>query len=106
MNAFLIWLLAAFAAPAPATPPVALPMSVTEAAAVHRAEERGTMIYAYDQAAWHGTDDLAAKAPDFATKVGGWIVDGPEEAPEIVFFDTWRSLATQMRLRWHSWPER
>ncbi|HEX5182486.1 MAG TPA: hypothetical protein VFW19_04965 [Allosphingosinicella sp.] len=92
MNAYLIWLLAAFAAPAaapaaPATPPAALPMSDAEAAAVHRAEERGVIIYAYDQAAWHGTDDLAAKMPDLATRIGGWIVDGPKETPEIVFFD-------------------
>lgn len=86
MNSFLIWLLAAFAAPPAATAP-ASQMSASEAAAVHQAAERGTLIYAYDQAAWHGTDDLAAKMPDFQTRVGGWIVDGPAEAPEIVFFD-------------------
>ena len=62
-------------------------MSESEAAAVRQAEQRGAMIYAYDQAAWHGTDDLRAKMPDFAGKVGGWIVDGPAEAPELVFYD-------------------
>ncbi|HEX4739302.1 MAG TPA: hypothetical protein VH331_17265 [Allosphingosinicella sp.] len=87
MKAFLIWLLAAFAAPPAAAPPAQQQMSGAEAAAVHQAAERGALIYAYDQAAWHGTDDLAAKMPDYQTRVGGWIVDGPAEAPELVFFD-------------------
>src|SRR5689334_10306230 len=85
MNAFLIWLAVALAPPAAATPPPQ--MSETEAVAVRQAEERGAMMYAYDQAAWHGTDDLMAKLPDFASRVGGWVVDGPAEAPELVFFD-------------------
>lgn len=56
-------------------------------AAAQRAANRGVLIYAYDQAAWHGTDDLVAKLPDAANIVGGWVVDGPADAPEIVFFD-------------------
>ena len=85
MNAFLIWLAVALAPPAAAAPPPQ--MSETEAVAVRQAEERGAMMYAYDQAAWHGTDDLMAKLPDFASRVGGWVVDGPAEAPELVFYD-------------------
>jgi hypothetical protein len=67
-------------APAPA-------LSTADAAAIRTAAARGTLIYAYDQAAWHGTDEMLAKVPDARTKVGGWIVDGPADAPEIVFFD-------------------
>jgi hypothetical protein len=81
MKILILWLLAAFAAaPVPQ-------MSEAEAVAVRQAEQRGAMIYAYDQAAWHGTDDLRAKMADFAAQVGGWIVDGPAEAPELVFYD-------------------
>jgi hypothetical protein len=68
------------APPAPAVSPV-------EQAQLREVARRGGLLYAYDQAAWHGTDDLVAKMPDFETRVGGWIVDGPAEAPELIFFD-------------------
>lgn len=55
--------------------------------AVTLASKRGQLIYAYDQAAWHGTDDLLAKLPSAMDIVGGWIVDGPVEAPTLIFFD-------------------
>jgi hypothetical protein len=88
MKFLLLWLLAAFVlAPATPAPTPALHISDSETAAIRQASERGTLIYAYDQAAWHGTDDLTAKMPDFATKVGGWIVDGTALTPQLVFFD-------------------
>jgi hypothetical protein len=62
-------------------------ISADEAVAVQLAADRGALIYAYDRAAWHGTDDLKAKLPDFPTKVGGWIVDGPADAARLVFYD-------------------
>lgn len=68
------------AAPKPA-------MTPEEASATRLAFERGKLIYAYDQAAWHGSDDFQAKVPDFASKTGGWIVDGPADAPQLVYFD-------------------
>lgn len=50
--------------------------------------ERGRLLYAYDQAAWHGTDDLLANHKDAAPRQhGGYVVDGPVEAPRIAFFD-------------------
>jgi hypothetical protein len=67
----------------PAVPAV----SEAEQQAIRDAAARGVLIYAYDQAAWHGTDAMIAKLPDPGSKVGGWIVDGPAEAPELVFFD-------------------
>ena len=82
---WLILILAALAAAAPAA--AQLQMTARETAAVQVATGRGALIHAYDQAAWHGTDDLRKKLPDFAAKVGGWIVDGPAEAPQLVFFD-------------------
>jgi hypothetical protein len=85
MNGFLIWLLAGFAAPAAASAP-APAISSADQAAIGLAVDRGALMYAYDQAAWHGTDDARAKLPDL-TVSGGWIVDGPANAPEIVFYD-------------------
>lgn len=84
--AVLCFLALIAAVPLRAAPPKAA-MSPAEAAAVRLALDRGALIYAYDQAAWHGTDDLAAKLPDFPSKVGGWIVDGPADAAQLVFYD-------------------
>ncbi|WP_375381907.1 hypothetical protein [uncultured Sphingomonas sp.] len=70
-----------------AAAPAADRMTPDEAAAVQRALDRGALLYAYDQAAWHGTDDFLAKAPDTIRRSGGWIVDGPADAPTLVFFD-------------------
>lgn len=68
--------------------PVPLPaLSPAEQAQLREVARRGALLYAYDQAAWHGTDDMVAKLPDFQSRVGGWIVDGPAQAPELVFFD-------------------
>ena len=58
-----------------------------EAARLARARARGALLYAYDRAAWHGTDDLRTKLPDFAQRVGGYIVDGPAAAAQLTFFD-------------------
>ena len=80
-----IMVLAAAAATAAAAP--AQEIEPSEAAAVELAAERGKLIYAYDQAAWHGTDDLSEKLPDFHRIAAGWIVDGPADAAELVFFD-------------------
>lgn len=80
-------MLGAALAPAIAQSPPKDRMSEAEATLVQQALNRGTLIYAYDQAAWHGTDDLRIKLPDFPSKVGGWIVDGPANAPRIIFFD-------------------
>lgn len=50
-------------------------------------------MYAYDQAAWHGTDDMIARLKAagsyerLAPTVGGWVVEGPADAPVITFFD-------------------
>jgi hypothetical protein len=70
-------------------PATAQTITVTpeQQAAIDLAEERGALIYAYDQAAWHATDDMRTKLPDAASRVGGWIVDGPVDAPVTIFFD-------------------
>ncbi|RZF63140.1 hypothetical protein EWE75_17645 [Sphingomonas populi] len=68
-----------------ATPPK---LTDAERAAVALAERRGALLYSYDQAAWHGTDDLLGKIDRAKLTSGGWIVDGPADAPELVFFDT------------------
>jgi hypothetical protein len=62
-------------------------MTAVEEAAVQQALNRGALMYAYDQAAWHGTDDFRSKAGQVMSLSGGWIVDGPAETPELVFVD-------------------
>jgi hypothetical protein len=61
-------------------------ISPADAALADRAVSRGWLMYAYDQAAWHGTDDMVAKIPDFASKAEGWVVDGPANAAHLVFY--------------------
>jgi hypothetical protein len=78
-----LWLAVFSAAPAAGAPE----LSAAEQALVRQASERGRLLYAYDRAAWIGTDDMKRKLPKFAEKVGGWIVDGPAERPTLVFFD-------------------
>lgn len=71
----------------PKGPASAPAVSPSEQAQLQEVERRGALIYAYDQAAWHGTDDMIVKLPDYQNRVGGWIVDGPADAPELIFFD-------------------
>jgi len=47
----------------------------------------GTLLYAYDQAAWHGTDDFRERAPDLLSKTCGWVVTGPANASDLAFVD-------------------
>lgn len=68
-------------------PAMACAQTAEEKAAVDLALRRGKLLYAYDQAAWHGTDDMLRKVERPQDVVGGWIVDGPAESPTIIFFD-------------------
>jgi hypothetical protein len=58
-----------------------------EAAQIAQAVERGRMIFAYDRAAWAGTDAMLKALPDARDRVGGYVVDGTADAPRVVFFD-------------------
>lgn len=59
-----------------------------DAAQIQLALDRGTLLYWYDQAAWHGTDDMLTKLDDSAkATIGGWIVDGPAGSPDLIFYD-------------------
>jgi hypothetical protein len=66
--------------------PVLAQITPAEQTALDRAKARGEMLYWYDQAAWHGTDDMFAKARDVTEIAGGWIVDGPADAAELIFY--------------------
>jgi hypothetical protein len=59
----------------------------SEEAALAQSSQRGSLLYAYDQAAWHGTDDMLAKLQDPSAKLEGYIVDGPVGAPRLIFFN-------------------
>jgi len=64
-----------------------------EEPAIQTAVIRGQLLYAYDQAAWHGTDALLADAKargladSLPTRIGGWIVHGTANNPVVIFFD-------------------
>src|SRR4051812_29400025 len=72
---------------APAAPPEPLAMTPQEQALLQAAIDRGVLLYAYDQAAWHGSDDMREKMKDRLGEVGAWIVDGPASAPHLLFLD-------------------
>lgn len=81
--------LAAFACASPALAQTATPApaeSPADATAIRLAQERGKLIYAYDQAAWHGTDDMLEKVRNPERTMGGYIADGPAEAPTLIFY--------------------
>lgn len=67
--------------------PAATQVAPGEQSALDLAFARGKLLYAYDQAAWHGTDDMLAKVKQPEQVIGGWIVDGPADAPELIFHD-------------------
>lgn len=73
--------------------PKTVTLSASDQAMVDRAIARGDLLYAYDQAAWHGTDDLQEKAKaagiwdKLGRTLGGWIVDGSAAEPVLVFID-------------------
>lgn len=70
-----------------AAAPALAQITPAEQAALDHAQTRGELLYWYDQAAWHGTDDMLAKARDVAGSIGGWIVDGPADATELIFYN-------------------
>ena len=70
-----------------ATPLAGHAQNAAEKADIDRALARGQLIYAYDQAAWHGTDAMLKKIEHPEKVIGGWIVDGPASAPTLIFFD-------------------
>lgn len=79
MIAFALALLLAAQAPA-------ADAASDEQAIVAAVAARGRLIYAYDRAAWLGTDDARAKIPDAANRIAGYVTDGPADAPRLIFF--------------------
>jgi hypothetical protein len=73
------------AAPAPKA---SKPLTQEEQALVAAATERGALLYAYDQAAWHGTDDMREKMGGKLSGIGGWVVEGSAQAPHLTMVDT------------------
>lgn len=66
--------------------PALAQITPADQATLDRARTRGELIYWYDQAAWHGSDDMMAKAREVSRTAGGWIVDGPANAAELIFY--------------------
>lgn len=66
------------------TPPAP---SVAEQTAISQATERGRLIYAYDQAAWHSTDELRRRIPMAAMPAdGGWVVEPRGDLLTVTYY--------------------
>ncbi len=85
MRRFLLLLAACTALPAAAQ--TAPAPTAAERAELDRIVARGRLMAAYDRAAWLGTDDIMARMRDWRDRLGGWIVDGPMDAPTVIFHD-------------------
>lgn len=68
-------------------------MTADEMAAVQLALDRGQLLYAYDQAAWHATDAMVAqaKAANAYDRIiangGGYIIEGDSGDQTVTFYD-------------------
>ena len=56
-------------------------------AAVRTAVSRGELLYIYDQAGWHGTDDIRGNYSGLLAQAGGYVVSGDDLDAELVFYD-------------------
>lgn len=80
--------LAAAAALAGGSPVVAQTQDIASlTSAVRTAVDRGELLYIYDQAAWHGTDDIQANYSSLLAQAGGYVVSGDQARTELVFYD-------------------
>lgn len=75
---------AALAMPAVAAAPK---LNAAQQLQIQQASERGKLLYAYDQAAWHGTDRFLEQSPELVKRSNGWVVTGSADAPELAFYD-------------------
>lgn len=61
--------------------------SVAEQAAISQAAERGRLIYAFDQAAWHSTDALRRQIPAASLPAdGGWVVEPRGDLLAVTYY--------------------
>lgn len=71
---------------AQATTEQAVP-TADEQSAITRAEDRGRLIYAYDQAAWHSTDRMMKDIKDpFKAGVRGWVITPNGANLDVTYF--------------------
>lgn len=72
------------AGPCAAATPTAL-----ERVQISRSEERGRLIYAYDQAAWHSTDEMQRDVPPAELpKTGGWVVEPHDDLLRVTYYSS------------------
>lgn len=82
----LALLAAVIATPALAKSPPA--PTAQEQAAITRAVERGRLIYAFDQAAWHSTDELLRKVPKtMLPAIRGWVTEPRGDLLRVTYYD-------------------
>lgn len=70
-----------------ATPAAALAQTAQEAPLVAAVQVRGQLMFAYDRAAWIGTDAFLKKVSNPGERIAGYIVDGPATSPRLTFYD-------------------
>jgi hypothetical protein len=88
------WSIVAAAAIATSCPIVAQTPDISALrAAVRTAVDRGELLYIYDQAAWHGTDDIRDHFPGMLSQAGGYVLMGDQTQTELVYFDKSKSRA-------------
>lgn len=74
-------------AQSPAGEPTAKPIPADLAPHVETSVRRGNLLYAYDQAAWHGTDEFLARHKALQGREGGYVVTGTLQQTVLVFYD-------------------
>jgi hypothetical protein len=63
------------------------------APAVQAALDRGALLYLFDEAAWHGTDDVTDHFAELMPLAGGYVVSGEQADIELAFYDKAKSRA-------------
>lgn len=62
--------------------------SAVERVAIAETEARGQKIYAYDQAAWHSTDEMQRVVPpaNYPRSDGGWVVEPHGDLLRVTYY--------------------
>ena len=61
--------------------------SLAEQAAISQVLERGRLIYAFDQAAWHSTDEMRRQMPAASLPTdGGWVVEPHGDLLRVTYY--------------------
>ena len=60
---------------------------------LQNALDRGALLYLYDEAAWHGSDELTEHHKDLVAAAHGYVVSGTQDDTQLVFYDETKTRA-------------